>query len=209
MRRASWPTTGAASARSRPLPWGRPSTMSTSTTSARPASAMRCAVVAPTLPAPMTVTLSRAMPRSSSALAGAADGHLTDIVGADRTRVAHGLAHAVRVGLEVLVEHVGDLAGRQVVCSRIRPRRARLEDLAGDARHLGRDGHAEYGIEHGRHAGEAAVEGSPDHVPGVDDVHPLADAVRPAGPAGIHEPDGDVEPVEAIHEQLRVHARVA
>ena len=47
---------GAASARSSALPCGRPSTMSTSTTSARPASAMRCAVVAPTLPAPMTVT---------------------------------------------------------------------------------------------------------------------------------------------------------
>src|SRR3954453_23600683 len=35
--------------------------MSTSTTSARPASAMRWAVVAPTFPAPMTVTLLRAM----------------------------------------------------------------------------------------------------------------------------------------------------
>src|SRR3954466_14630020 len=39
--------------------------MSKRTTSASPASAMRCAVVAPTLPAPMTVTLLRAMkPRS-------------------------------------------------------------------------------------------------------------------------------------------------
>src|SRR3954451_7144483 len=35
--------------------------MSTRTTSARPASAIRWAVVAPTLPAPMTVTLLRAM----------------------------------------------------------------------------------------------------------------------------------------------------
>src|SRR3954447_4197655 len=35
--------------------------MSTSTTSARPASAIRWAVVAPTLPAPMTVTLFLAM----------------------------------------------------------------------------------------------------------------------------------------------------
>ena len=44
-----------------PLPWGRPSTMSTRTTSASPASAIRWAVVAPTFPAPMTVTLLRAM----------------------------------------------------------------------------------------------------------------------------------------------------
>src|SRR5688572_3079564 len=115
MRRASWPTTGAASARSRPLPWGRPSTMSTSTTSARPDSAMRWAVVAPTLPAPMTVTLLRAMPGSSSALARGADGQLAGIVGADRAGVAYGLAHAGRVGLEVLMEHVGDLPCLEVV----------------------------------------------------------------------------------------------
>src|SRR6185295_13038783 len=54
------------SARSRPLPCGSPSTMSTSTTSASPASAIRWAVVAPTLPAPMTVTLLRAMWRTGS-----------------------------------------------------------------------------------------------------------------------------------------------
>ena len=56
---ASCPTTGAASARSRPLPCGSPSTMSMRTTSAMPDSAMRWGV-APTLPAPMTVTLLRA-----------------------------------------------------------------------------------------------------------------------------------------------------
>ena len=53
------------------MPCGRPSTMSTRTTSARPASAMRWAVVAPTLPAPMTVTLLRAMTDQPSALVSA------------------------------------------------------------------------------------------------------------------------------------------
>src|SRR5262249_12459226 len=41
---------------SRPLPWGRPSMMSISTVSASSRSAIRCASVAPTFPAPTTVT---------------------------------------------------------------------------------------------------------------------------------------------------------
>src|SRR5208283_3444200 len=50
------PSTGADSYISSPLPWGRPSTTSTRTTSfANSFSAMRCAEVAPTLPAPITV----------------------------------------------------------------------------------------------------------------------------------------------------------
>src|SRR5262245_39384469 len=123
MIRASWPTTGAASARSRPLPWGRPSTMSTSTTSASPASAMRWAAVAPTLPAPTTVTLLRAMTRrpsgyvpvgldcrvdegSASALARRRHRDVAvRLVHLDRARGSDGLADAVGVAREVLVEH--------------------------------------------------------------------------------------------------------
>ena len=54
--RASCFSTGAASVRSSALPWGTPSTMSTKTTSHKSFSARRWAVVAPTLPAPTTVT---------------------------------------------------------------------------------------------------------------------------------------------------------
>ena len=54
---ASVPTTGPDSNRSNALPCGMSSTTSNSTTSAYPRSKMRCAVVAPTLPAPTTVTL--------------------------------------------------------------------------------------------------------------------------------------------------------
>src|SRR5207244_908973 len=57
MTRESEPSTGVASMMSRPLPWGMPSTMSISTTSASSRSAIRCASVAPTLPPPTTVTL--------------------------------------------------------------------------------------------------------------------------------------------------------
>src|SRR5512135_734163 len=103
--RASCPTTGAASARSRPLPWGMPSTMSTRTTSARPASAMRCAVVAPTLPAPITVTLLRAIGVSV----------LPDRVDVDRPGIADRLGHAVGILGEVVVEHPGDAPGRLIV----------------------------------------------------------------------------------------------
>ena len=44
------------------FPCGIPSTMSTSTTSQMSLSASRCAVVAPTFPAPMTVTFARLIP---------------------------------------------------------------------------------------------------------------------------------------------------
>src|SRR5213594_4000432 len=53
------PTSGAACMRSRLFPCGMPSTISSSTTSYRPVSTRRCAVVPPTLPAPMTVIFSR------------------------------------------------------------------------------------------------------------------------------------------------------
>src|SRR5437867_4796023 len=53
------PTSGAACMRSRLFPCGMPSTISSSTTSYRPVSTRRCAVVPPTFPAPMTVIFSR------------------------------------------------------------------------------------------------------------------------------------------------------
>src|SRR5204862_5492950 len=116
--RASWPTTGADSARSRPLPWGRPSTMSTRTTSARPASAMRWAHVAPTLPAPMTVTLWRGIRiRSPFELD---QGRAMLLVDARAGRPDR-FADAVGKGLEVVGEHAGQLARLTVVGRRIGP----------------------------------------------------------------------------------------
>src|SRR5207245_10933006 len=53
------PTSGAACMRSRLFPCGMPSTISSSTTPYRPVSTRRCAVVPPTLPAPLTVIFSR------------------------------------------------------------------------------------------------------------------------------------------------------
>src|SRR5436305_3455305 len=50
---------GMASSRSSPLPWGTPSMMSMSTTSASSLPAIQWAAVAPTLPAPTTVTFLR------------------------------------------------------------------------------------------------------------------------------------------------------
>ena len=56
---ASVPMTGADSSMSNDLPWGRSSTTSTRTTSVYPNPWILWAVVAPTLPAPTTVTLLR------------------------------------------------------------------------------------------------------------------------------------------------------
>src|ERR1700761_864989 len=50
---------GMASSRSRPLPWGTPSTTSISTTSASSLAAIQCAAVAPTFPAPTMLTFFR------------------------------------------------------------------------------------------------------------------------------------------------------
>src|ERR1700674_4533498 len=57
--RASEPIIGVDSSRSSALPAGTPSRISVSTTSAKPRSMMRCAVVEPTNPPPTTVTFLR------------------------------------------------------------------------------------------------------------------------------------------------------
>src|ERR1700728_3411175 len=57
--RTSYPSTGADSSISSPLPCGTPSTTSTRTTSANSFAAIFWAVLAPTLPAPTTVTFLR------------------------------------------------------------------------------------------------------------------------------------------------------
>src|SRR5215212_6536127 len=111
--------------------------MSTSTTSARPASAMRCAVVAPTFPAPITVTLLRAISRllvawgrpccRPSALAGRRDLGLRGAIDPGRAGRANGLAHAIGVGLEVLVEHRCDRRGCGVVGRGVCPCLARRQ----------------------------------------------------------------------------------
>src|SRR5262245_59983177 len=163
--------------------------MSTSTTSARPASAIRCAVVAPTLPAPMTVTLLRAIAwpllllsvalrrpgqgaaSAASALAGAGDPGMSRAGGMCRPCGPHGLADAFRVGLEVVVEHRRDGRGGRVVGGAVGPGLARAQDLARDARDLCRDGEPEHRVRDGRDVAEVAVERCPDHVPGVRDVH--------------------------------------
>src|SRR6188472_3431962 len=108
--RASWLTTGAASARSRPLPCGNPSTMSTRTTSARPASAMRWAVVAPTFPAPITVTLLRAMRCDSLARCGRWDGWAAILRRLGTGRGDRGV-DALGIAGEVRDEHLGQGLG--------------------------------------------------------------------------------------------------
>src|SRR5436189_5055105 len=61
---------GPASSRSSALPWGMPSTTSTSTTSPSSFSTTYWATLAPTLPAPTTVIFARAVIRFSSRLQG-------------------------------------------------------------------------------------------------------------------------------------------
>src|SRR5262249_56333803 len=59
-----------------------------------------------------------------------------------------------------------------------------------------------------RNAIEGARERRRNHRPRIRDLHPLADAVRAAGPAGVHEPDARVVARDLLAEHPRVAARI-
>ena len=98
------------------------------------------------------------------------------------------------------------LLGLGVVAARVRPRRARIEDLGRDVRTARRDLDAEDRVDPRRDVVELAVERRPDHRPGVGDVHPLAGPVRAAGPAGVDEPDRDVPRSRAARSASRAYS---
>src|SRR5450432_662161 len=120
--------------------------MSIRTTSAKPASRIRWAVVAPTLPAPTTVTLWRPIRSCSLRLSGRRSGSVVDAGpgGANARRQPLG------VGLEVGGEHPGELRGSMIVRGAILPGVARLEELGRHVRTADRNGQSEARIHHGR-----------------------------------------------------------
>src|ERR1700694_4966456 len=94
--------------------------------------------------------------------------------------------------LEVLPEHLGELLRLRVVGGGVARGAARIEDLRGYARHRLRDREAEYRFRTRLHAVERPAERSVHHRARVTQLHALAHAVRPAGPAGVHEPHARV-----------------
>src|SRR5579863_3554458 len=109
--------------------------------------------------------------------------------------------------LEVLAEHPGELARLAVVRLRVAPRRARVEELRVDARHL--DGHPEAEDRVGAvlDVVELPCERRVQQGARRRDRHALALAERAARPPGVHEPDGRAVLVELVAEHLRVHGR--
>ena len=100
--------------------------------------------------------------------------------------------------------------GGGVVGGRIRPRRARLQDLGRDARDRRRDGEPEDRV------GDASGRRRSSPLSAARTMFRVwAMFIRspvpygPARPAGVHEPDRDVVALEPVHEQLGVHARMA
>src|SRR5919202_2119036 len=87
------------------LPCGRPSLMSVRTTSTWSRSASTCAHVAPTLPAPTTVTFRRSLTSTSQLL----DDRVGDLARPDGGRVVARRLHVVGDAL-ALADHVRDRA---------------------------------------------------------------------------------------------------
>src|SRR5437016_1767597 len=128
---------GPASSRSSALPWGMPSTTSTSTTSPSSFSTTYWATLAPTLPAPTAVIFARAVIRFSSRLQGR---HVLDDLAAELRALHflgafHEAGEVVGPGQDLLQEGVGDgvldedLAGRRLAVALL-PRHRLVAELA-------------------------------------------------------------------------------
>src|SRR5712691_4157997 len=107
--------------------------------------------------------------------------------------------------LEVVSEHLGQLAGLRVVARVIAPGRAWVEQLGRDAGNRFRHLEAEDIVDAERGAVELAGECGAQHGAGRGDRHPLAFPERAARPAGVHEPDDRAVLVELLAEHLCVH----
>src|SRR5438876_2522620 len=119
---------GPASSRSSALPWGMPSTTSTSTTSPSSFSTTYWATLAPTLPAPTTVIFARAVSRFSSRLQGR---HVLDDLAAE-LRALHFLGAFHEAG-EVVGDDLrldGLLESGHEAVGRIRPAQVTEHHLA-------------------------------------------------------------------------------
>src|SRR4051794_36003106 len=105
---------------------------------------------------------------------------------------------------EVVAEHGRKLARLHVVSGGIAPRPPRVEEPRLDARRLARELEAEDGVLAERDVVQLPREHRVQEPARGRDRHPLALAERPAGPAGVHEPDVGAVPLELLSEHARV-----
>src|SRR5262245_52503373 len=125
------------------------------------------------------------------------------------TRAGGGQLRRLRaeLRLEVVPEHRSELAGFPVVLRSLAPRRARIEQPRLDAGHRQRHLEPEEVVDPVPDARELPRERSLQKGARRRDGHPLADAERTAGPAGVDEPDSRAVAVELLAEHVRVDAR--
>src|SRR5947208_12166197 len=115
----------------------------------------------------------------------------------------------LRIGepLEVLAEHLSELARLPVVRLRIAPGRPRVEQRRLDARHRDRHVEAEDLVGAELHLVELARESGVEQCARRRDGHPPPLSDRAAGPARVHEPHVRAVLVELLAEHIRVHRR--
>ena len=173
---------------------------------------IRWAVVAPTLPAPMTVTLRRGTwcMEAPPGCGRVALGSVVGIVGSDASRGRALPWSRARDAYPTRGPALADrVARRRRRTGRSWPRTSGPARRPGGRRHrgsaqvprgsrtsAGTSGHGERapatrktGSRRVGTSSRSAVQGRPDHLAGVVDVHPVAGAVGAAGPAGVHQPD--------------------
>ena len=110
--------------------------------------------------------------------------------------------------LEVVHEHLRQLAGLFVVLGGIGPGAARVQHRRRHAGAACRHVQVEQGVLLVRHAVELAVERGGDHRPRVRDLHAAAGSVRSAGPAGVHQPHTGLVFGDLLAEHPRVDVGV-
>src|ERR1700730_5417106 len=120
------------------------------------------------------------------------------ITSSDATSSREGLTAEPRPGgrkfrgveaLEVVPEHPGEFARLRVVYGRIAPGRTRIQERRHDSRDRYRHFEAEDIVDAEGRIRELAGKRCAQHRPRCSDRHALALAERPAGPAGVDEPD--------------------
>src|SRR6266566_7613584 len=107
--------------------------------------------------------------------------------------------------LEILAEEGREFLRLGIVCGWILPRGARIEQVVRDTGDVRRDLQSEDRLTSSRRTVELSRQRRANHQPRALQVHPMAHAVRPAGPAGVHEATLYVVLRDPLAEHLRVH----
>src|SRR5918911_2660102 len=119
-----------------------------------------------------------------------------------RTEVRCSVLACVRALLaevaEVVVEHAAQTCSGLVVVTRVRPRRARVQDLGRHIRHMVRDVQSEDRIAVRGDVTQFALHDRAHYRARMRDRDPVADAVAATNPTSVEHPDLRVMALDAL-----------